>query len=134
MKRCEHCGKSFKPYRDWQRFCPGTDCKKQHEAMQAAALRELQGNTGTKSAAAVALGKRRMRFLTEAQKRELSRKGNEAKRLKRLVTDDEREMADTLESIAKAMRSGRVELVHFAPENAGEYQALNIALRNRASA
>lgn len=131
MKKCEHCGNTFKPYRDWQKFCPGTNCKKEHEAQQAAALRELKGENGNKNVAAIALGKRRMRFLTPEQKRELSRLGNEAKQRKKLVTDDERELADTLEAMAKALRSGRIELLHYTPENAGDYQALSMAVRKR---
>lgn len=27
-RRCAHCGDEFEPYRDWQRFCPGGNCRK----------------------------------------------------------------------------------------------------------
>jgi hypothetical protein len=27
-KKCKRCGKEFEPYRRWQKYCPGGQCRK----------------------------------------------------------------------------------------------------------
>jgi hypothetical protein len=37
---CEHCGSEFEPYRDWQRFCSGGNCRKAYHREKK--IRELE--------------------------------------------------------------------------------------------
>lgn len=112
-RTCKHCKAEFEPYRASQRFCSGGQCKKDFEKSQRELAASLDKQRRGKTAAAIAMGKRRMAFLTPEQRKELSRKAHEAKRLKSTVPDHAIELAATLEGIAKGLRSGRLSPLDF---------------------
>lgn len=83
-RNCDWCGGFFIPKRDWQRFCPGGECKRHFERAQRDAMKALAGQQGKgKNPAAVAMGKKRMAMLTPEQRKELARKASKASAEKR---------------------------------------------------
>lgn len=78
-RNCHWCGNFFTPNRDWQRFCPGTECKRDYERAQRAAAKAITGEkVQGKNPAAVALGKlgaaARNRKMTPQQRSESARR------------------------------------------------------------